>query len=98
MDVSFFSQYFQIPLGNDKIFYPPSVDLAMTPRNFKIKECFLDNFKNVMRTINDLVNFEEPGITDELYQFAKMIVLIDFCLIKYQATAKGPQIASLILN
>lgn len=77
MDVHHFLNFFRIPVVNGNDFYPPVIDLLQSPRNFKISEFFLEDFESI-GNMDDHINYDEPGISDKIYELG--VTFISVCL------------------
>ena len=78
MDTYQFSEFFKFTLPDGSIYRPPVIDLNTTPRAYEISEYFMDEFQKIWfdGDVNDLVDFDVPDISDELYDYTIKIVLL----------------------
>lgn len=78
MNTEHFSDYFTVTLEDESVFQPPIIDLNEFERAYDIKESYLDDYQNIWfgGSVHELVDYDEPDIKDELYDYAVQIVLI----------------------
>lgn len=78
MDTEQFADFFTVTLDDGTEYRPPVIDLTNSPRSFEIKEFYLEEFEKVWLdgNIRDLINYEEPDISDGMYDFSVMILVI----------------------
>lgn len=77
MNAEDFEEYFTVPLEDGGLFLPPQIDLLDRPRTFKIEEFFMDEFRDLWidGRFCDLINYDEPGISDDMFTFALKILV-----------------------
>lgn len=87
MNAPQFLNYFKIPL-QDGFFTPPVIDLLSSARVYPIRNFFLTEFEGVKfdGKMCDLINYNDPNISDEMYEFASRVLLV--CLLQIRDTAK----------
>lgn len=75
-----FSEYFEVTLNNGSVYAPPIIDLSESPRNFEIKEYYLEEFEDlcVDNPVSELIDYEEPGISEGMYEYAATILTLCF--------------------
>lgn len=86
MDTHKISQFFQVALYDngqyERDYIPPIIDLSTNARSYPISVHYLHDYVGINSeapcSIEDLINYDEPGIKDEMYAYAKGI--LTFCL------------------
>lgn len=74
-----FAEYFKVMLNDGTVYVPPIIDLSESPRIFEIKEYFLHEFQSLCKgDVDELVNYEDPGISEGMYEYAASILTICF--------------------
>lgn len=78
MDTDQFSEFFKITLPDGCFYIPPIIDLTDSPREFDIAEYYIEEFERIWLEgdIQDLINYDEPGISEGLYDYAVKILLV----------------------
>lgn len=76
MDADQFVRFFKVPLEDGSVFLPPKIDLTSSPRTYQIQEYYLEHFKKlwINSNIEQLINYEDPEISDGLMDFAVSIL------------------------
>lgn len=76
MDVKQFTEVFRFEVDDGSVFEPAIIDMSGSQRTFAIREIYLDNFeKNSKQTLHHLINYNEPGISDGMYEFTGKVLL-----------------------
>lgn len=80
MNTDQFSEFFKIYLPDNTVYFPPIIDLTEAPRDFEITEFYLEDFEDIWidGKVDDLVNYEEPGISDGMFDYAFKILIMSF--------------------
>lgn len=90
MNTLSFANYFKFPTTDSEDFHlPPIIDLSGDKRTFAILEHFLEDLETftVTKPTNQLLDYEKPGISSDMYKFASKVVY--FCLRRYSEVANA---------
>lgn len=77
LDAEQFSEFFKVPLEDGNIYKPPIIDLTTSKRSYEIKETYLEDFSSLQtHTRSELINYDEPNISESMFEVAMKIVFI----------------------
>lgn len=103
LDAEQFRQFFKVPLENGSTYFPPVIDLTSSKRTYEIKESYLEDFTSLQTqpgsARGELINYDEPNISENMLEVAMKIIFIylnDQKLMKSPGSRDSPALAILI--